>query len=243
MNHLSRRDFLRRSTAASLAIGGLAHLPIARAQSHAQPPKIRIGQIGAGHAHASGKMAAMRSSEEFEVIGIVEPDGRRRAAAEKSKAYAGLTWMTEEQLLQTPGLQAIAVETTVKDLVPTAARCIAAGKHVHLDKPAGESLPAFRRLLDDATRQKLIVQIGYMLRYNPAFQLCFRLVREGSLGEVFSIDTAMSKALAPVSRKPLLAYRGGSMFELGCHVIDAVVSVLGRPARVVPYTRSVSPLD
>ncbi|MDQ3623218.1 MAG: Gfo/Idh/MocA family oxidoreductase [Verrucomicrobiota bacterium] len=52
----------------------------------------------------------------------------------------------------------------------------------------------------------------------------------------------MSKALDPVSRKTLLPYRGGSMFELGCHVIDAVVSVLGRPARVVPYTRSVSPL-
>jgi predicted dehydrogenase len=32
------------------------------------------------------------------------------------------------------------------------------------------------------------------------------------------------------------------MFELGCHVIDAVVSVLGRPAKVTAFNRSSSPL-
>jgi predicted dehydrogenase len=31
------------------------------------------------------------------------------------------------------------------------------------------------------------------------------------------------------------------MFELGCHVIDAVVTVLGRPQKVTAHRRSVSP--
>ena len=185
----------------------------------------------------------MRKSEEFEVVGIAEPDPQRRARAEKAASYAGLAWMSEEQLLNAPGLQAVAVETEVKDLLSTAERCVAAGKHIHLDKPAGESLSAFKRLLDEATRQRLTVQMGYMLRYNPAFELCFRLVREGWLGEVFSIDTAMSKALSPGERKGLLPYRGGSMFELGCHVIDAVITVMGRPAKVTAHPRSSSPLD
>jgi predicted dehydrogenase len=231
MHPLSRATFLRQLTAAGVAAS------LARAQSP-RPPRIRIGQIGTGHAHAGGKMDALRKSEEYEVIGIVEPDPARRAAAEKSKTYAGLPWMTEEQLLNTAGLQAVAVETEVKDLLATAARCIAAGQHIHLDKPAGESLPDFTRLLDEATRKKLTVQMGYMFRSNPAFQLCFQLVREGALGDVFSIDTAMSKALGPAERKGLLRYRGGAMFELGCHVIDAVVSVLGRPRSVTPHSRS-----
>ena len=77
--------------------------------------------------------------------------------------------------------------------VPTAARCIAAGKHIHLDKPAGESLAALRRLLDDATARRLTVQMGYMLRYNPAFELLFQAVREGWLGEITEIDAAMGK--------------------------------------------------
>jgi predicted dehydrogenase len=236
MSPLPRREFVRLST-----LAGLAAVAPARAQS-GKPAKIRIGQIGTGHAHAAGKMDTMRQSDDFEVVGVVEPDAERRAKAEQSKTYQGLPWMTEEQMLNTPGLQAVAVETKVKDLVPTGARCIAAGKHIHLDKPGGESLPAFKAMIDDAARRKLTVQMGYMFRYNPAFLLCFRLLREGALGEVFSIDTQMSKLLSAGERQTLLPYRGGSMFELGCHVIDAVVTVLGRPDKVTPHRRSVSAL-
>ena len=238
MNTFSRRDFLRASAAA-----GLANLTTARGQTNSvKPARIRIGQIGTAHAHASGKMETMRGSSDFEVVGVVESDPQRRAAAEASKTYAGVPWLTEEQLLNTPGLQAVAVETEVKDLVSTGARCITAGKHIHLDKPGGESLPAFKALLDDATRRKLTVQMGYMFRYNPAFQLCFQLARDGVLGEVFSIDTAMSKLLGSAERGKLLPYRGGSMFELGGHIIDAVVNMLGRPAKVTAHNRSNSSL-
>jgi predicted dehydrogenase len=236
MISLPRRDFVRLST-----LAGLAAVAPGRAQeAGAKPPKIRIGQIGTGHAHAAGKMETMRKSEEFEVVGVVEDDPGLRAKAEQSKTYAGVPWMKSDQLLETRGLQAVAVETHVIDLVRTAQLCVGMGKHVHLDKPAGESFPAFKRLLDDATNKKLTVQMGYMFRYNPAFQLCFQLLHEGALGEIFSIDTTMSKLIGAGERKSLLPYRGGSMFELGCHTIDAVVTMLGRPDRVTPYRRSVS---
>ena len=155
MNTYSRRDFLRASTTAGLAAGAWAALKTTHAQTGAgaKPPKIRIGQIGTAHAHAAGKMDTLRHSDDFELVGVVEPDPQRRAAAEKNQTSAGLPWVNEGHLLNTPDLQAVAVETDVKDLVPTAARCIAAGKHVHLDKPAGESLAAFKRLLDDAARR------------------------------------------------------------------------------------------
>ena len=231
MNAFTRRNFLRVAAVLPLA---------AYAQSGARPPRIRIGQIGTGHAHADGKMATIRQSADFELVGAVEPDPVRRARAERSKVYAGVPWMTEEQLLNAPGLQVVAVETEVKDLLPVAARCLAAGKHVHLDKAPGESLSPFQRLLDDATRRKLTVQLGYMFRYNPAFQLCYQLVRDGALGEVFEIDTAMSKQLDAAARALLLPYRGGAMFELGCHVIDSVVTVLGRPQQVTAHNGSVA---
>jgi predicted dehydrogenase len=230
---MNRRTFLEQC-----AVGtGLAALPAVHLQA-AGKTRIKAGQIGTSHAHAAGKMAAMRKfPEDYEVVGVVEPDAARRAAAEKNPAYQGLAWLTEEQLLGTTGLQAVAVETDVRDLVPTARRCVAAGVHVHLDKPAGESLREFRALLDQATSRRLTVQMGYMLRYNPAFQFCFRAVREGWLGNVFELDTVMSKQIGAAARKGLAEYRGGAMFELGCHVIDAVVSVLGKPQKVTPFAR------
>lgn len=205
--------------------------------------KIRIGQIGTGHAHAAGKMAAYRASADYEVVGVVEPDPRRRAAAKMSKAYDGVAWMTEEQLLNSPGLQAVAIETPVDGLLAAAAKAVAAGCHVHIDKPAGASLPEFSALLDNAARQHLLVQMGYMYRYNPAFLLLRRFLDQGWLGEPFELHTVMSKVVASASRKPLATYDGGIMFELGCHIIDLTVAILGEPDDVTPYIQHVSPID
>ena len=42
--------------------------------------KIKVGQIGVGHAHAS-KLSVYRASADYEVVGIVEPDAAVAAAS------------------------------------------------------------------------------------------------------------------------------------------------------------------
>jgi predicted dehydrogenase len=154
-----------------------------------------------------------------------------------------LRWLTQEQLLAVPGLQAVLVETRVGDLLRTAEACVNAGKHVHIDKPAGESLPQFRRILTAATKQKLLVQMGYMYRYNPAVELLREMVRRGWLGEIFEAHAVMSKVVPPAERRRLSDFRGGMMFELGCHILDLVVGILGRPREVTPFIQHSSRLD
>lgn len=202
-------------------------------------PKIKIGQIGTGHAHASGKMDVYRKSEDYEVVGIAEPDAKRKQSAERQATYRDLPWMTVEQLLNVPGLQAVAVETEPRDLLIHAEACVDAGKHVHLDKPAGESLLQFRRILDTATRKHLCLQMGYMYRYNPAVLLMKDLLRKGFLGEPFEVHCVMSKVVDTASRLKHAEYAGGMMFELACHLIDVVVDLLGQPASVTPYHQHV----
>lgn len=207
------------------------------------PPRLRIGQIGTGHAHAGGKVAVLRQSADFELAGVCEPDEQLRKLAAARKDYQGVRWLTEEQLLNTPGLRAVAVETEVKDLLATAERCVAAGLHVHLDKPAGESLLQLRRLLEQAGRRGLTVQMGYMFRYNAGFELCLQAAREGWLGRVFAVEAVIGKAVGADERKKLLPYRGGAMFELGCHLIDAVVALLGPPTAISTQARSAGGLS
>lgn len=231
---LNRRGALQ-SLAALMAS---ASLPTFAADG--QKPKIKIGQIGVGHAHAS-KLSVYRASPEYEVVGIVEPDEELRLKAQESVPYKDLPIMTQEQLLNTPGLQAVLVETRVRDLLKTAEVCIAAGKHVHLDKPAGDSLPHYERILKDAERQKLLVQMGYMFRYNPAVVLLREALRKGWVGEVFEVQTVMSKVVSPGERKRLAEFPGGIMFELGCHVIDLVVGVLGKPTKITAFAQHASP--
>jgi predicted dehydrogenase len=203
--------------------------------------KIKIGQIGTGHGHAAGKMEVFRNSTEFEVVGIVEPDPQLRKRAEGLAAFRDLPWLTVEQLLNIDGLQAVAIETTPGDLLNRAETCVEAGKHIHLDKPAGESLTQFRRILDTAMSRHQCVQMGYMYRYNPAVMLMKQLVKNGALGEPFEIHCVMSKVVDDANRREHGAYAGGMMFELGCHLIDVVVDLLGKPDRVTPYRQHVSP--
>lgn len=204
--------------------------------------RIKYGQIGTGHAHAT-KITAYRKSLDYEVVGVVEPDPVLRDRAQKAAPYKDLPWMTKEQLLNVPGLQVVGVETPVNQLLDTAEVCIAARKHVHIDKPAGESLPQFRRILDNAARQHLAVQMGYMFRFNPAVVLMRQFLKDGWLGEPFEVHAVMSKVVDTTSRKRFGLYKGGSMFELGCHVIDLVVGALGVPQRVHAFPRHSSRLQ
>lgn len=204
--------------------------------------KIRVGQIGTKHGHANGKMDAVRKlSSEFEVVGVVEADAKQRAKVEDSETYRGLNWMTQQELLVQDGLQLVLVETDIDHLLETAELCLNAGKHIHLDKPAGASMEHWRRVLALAAEKQRLIQLGYMFRSNTAFRFLFDAVRNGWLGEIFEVHGVMSKQVAVADRAELARYRGGSMFELGCHLIDAVVKLLGKPDRVTGFNRQTKP--
>lgn len=191
--------------------------------------RLRIGQIGTEHAHAGGKMAAMRSlTDLWEVVGVTGPKG-----------YEGVKSMTVEELLAGPDLKAIAVETTIEASCEMARRCIEAGKHVHLDKPGALQHDEFRTMRLEAEKRGLTVQMGYMLRYNPAFELLFQAVREGWLGEITEIDAAMGKLADPGTRKKIGELEGGGLFELAGHIIDAAMTILGKPASVTAFSTPV----
>jgi predicted dehydrogenase len=204
-------------------------------------PPLKYGQIGTSHPHAA-KLGVYRSSPDYEIVGIVEPDDELRRRAQQSDVYRDLPWMTAEQLLNVPDLAVVGVETRVRDLLDTAEQCIAAGKHVHIDKPAGESLPQFRRLLDEAARKHLAVQLGYMYRYSPAVVLLRDFLRQGWLGEPFEVHAVMSKYSDVAARRGMAEYRGGTMFDLGSHLIDLIVGLLGPPERVHAFPRHSSAL-
>ena len=203
--------------------------------------KIKIGQIGTAHGHAAGKLDMLRRSPDFDVVGVVEPDPKLQQQAQQQASFRDVRWMTFAQLMNVADLQAVAIETEPRHLLSHAEACVDAGKHIHLDKPAGESLLQFRRILDTASRTHLTVQMGYMYRYNPAVVLMKDLVRKGFLGEPFEVHCVMSKVVDEVNRRRHGEYAGGMMFELGCHLIDIVVDLLGQPESVTPYAQHLGP--
>lgn len=240
MDNVDRRQLLTAAVGAGAAVAAGRWLAPNAVAAAKPKQRIKIGQIGVGHEHASAKMATFRKlKDHYEVVGIVESNPKLRKRREKSGAYRNLAWMTEEQLLNTKGLQAVAVEVDSDDdhLMDIAGRCINAGMHIHLDKPGGESFSKFKNVLDEAGRRKLAVQLGYMYRNNPAVQFCRNAVRKGWLGQVFEIHCVMSKFSGVGYRRYLSQFRGGTMFIYTCHMIDLVVGLMGKPDRVTSYQK------
>jgi len=195
--------------------------------------KIRLGQLGIGHNHGEEKMKSYRRFPElYELVGVAEPDEVWLNKRKHLKGYEGLPFMSEEELLSK--CDAVLVETRVKDLVPAAMRCIKAGKHIHMDKPAGETLDDYEEMLMLAKEKGLVVQLGYMYRNNEAVKYALDMVRSGKLGEIYNMDVHMSTCHPYDFRADLTQYKGATMYIFGCHLIDLVYTIMGKPNSITP---------
>ncbi|MDE2840403.1 MAG: Gfo/Idh/MocA family oxidoreductase [Chloroflexota bacterium] len=204
---------------------------------------IRCAVLGTGHSHALGKLNVMRNFPEWDLVGVCEPDDSWRQQRQQEESWQGLAWLEEAEVLDDPTIQMIAVESEVPQLLPLGEKAIAAGKHIHLDKPAGMDLPRWRALLDKSEQQGLIIQMGYMFRYNPGFNLVRQAVSEGWLGDVHYVRGGINSASDSATRERLSHYPGGIMLELGCHLLDMITLIMGRPEKVTSILREDGDFD
>lgn len=198
--------------------------------------RLKVIQYGTWkYTHAAHTMMTMRSLPEYyEVAGVCEPDAERRALAEESPAYEGLRWVSEEEILETPDLDAVIVETKETEQAAAALRFARAGLALHVDKPCGGAEEDFSALLAGVKARNLPFQVGYMYRYNPAVRRALEIVRSGRLGEILSMELQMSQCYHGEMLRFLGELPGGMMYYLGCHLVDLMYLFQGEPLEVLP---------
>ena len=198
--------------------------------------KIKVGQIGIGHNHGSAKMDAVRKFPElFEIIGYAEENERWIEKRGSLEAYEGIHRLSVEEIIERS--DAVLVESDVWDLTKYAKACIDAGKHVHMDKPASGTLEEYKYVLDTAKAKGLVIQLGYMYRYNPAILDCFDKIKKGELGNIYSINAEMSTFHPTEYKKWLTNFGGGIMYILGSHLVDLIVYMLGEPKKITTFLK------
>lgn len=198
--------------------------------------RIKIGQIGIGHNHGEAKMLAVRKFPElFEVVGYAEENERWIEKRGNNSGYEGLPRLSVEEVIEKA--DAILVESDVWDLTKYAKMCVEAGKHIHMDKPASGTLADYKYMLDTAKAKNLVVQLGYMYRYNPAVLKCIEHMKNGDLGEVYSINAEMSTFHPVQYRKWLTNFGGGIMYILGSHLVDLIVYMMGEPKKITSFLK------
>ncbi len=240
MSRIPRRQFLSRSFSGAVAASSLGIATLAKPPAGHDP--IGAALIGTTHPHALGHRKAIERSQNYTLLGVAEPNPDLLKRAKKDSRWDGVTWMELDGLLAEKRVQMVCVETDPLESLTYSRMAIEANKHTKIDKPPGADFKALRQILDDAQRRKLLIQMGYVYRYNPAFRLTHRALQEDWLGPIRSVACQMNDTLSPEGRRRLDTYPGGQMFEICGHMIDALIWLLGKPARVSPVLRHSDPV-
>jgi predicted dehydrogenase len=201
---------------------------------------IRLGMLGMWHTHADGIVRqVVAHPDEFRLVGFY--DGDPAVVAARRQGWGPTVpdfrvFDRPEDLLREP-LDGVVVEGQVVENLRLARLALESGRSVLLEKPAGEDLDEFRRLIDLAQRKHRHVQMIYLFRYMTAVLEMIERVRRGELGRIYEFRARLPKDLPSYGRyeRELGRYRGGIFFEMAGHVIDLMVALLGRPETVTRF--------
>ena len=198
--------------------------------------KVKVAQIGTSqNSHGNHVWRSLLKQDElFDVVGYALPEGERKKFPKKAVAFEGHTEMTVEEILASPEIEAVVVETEERYLTKYATLAAEAGKHVHMEKPGGTSWREFKNLVDILRSKNLVFSTGYMYRFNPKIQEAIAKIKQGELGDIYSVEAHMDCKHTTEVKQWLENFPGGMMFFLGCHLIDLIYQIQGEPAQVIP---------
>ncbi len=147
--------------------------------------KIGVGIIGTGwcggiRAHACAASPLVESLHLAEI--------RPERLAEVARATNAKTAVADYRtLLATGGIDAVYISATPETThYPMARDCLAAGKHVFLEKPIALELAEADELIALARDKRLKFTIGYSQRFNPKFAYVRKSIRDGTIGRPVS---------------------------------------------------------
>ena len=147
--------------------------------------QIGVGIIGTGWC---GGIRAQACAAHPLVKSLHLAEVRPERLAEVARASGARTAVADyRELLAIDEIEAVYVSATPETThYPMALDCLAAGKHVFLEKPIALELSEADALIATARERKLKFTIGYSQRFNPKFAYVRKSIREGTIGRPVS---------------------------------------------------------
>lgn len=92
--------------------------------------------------------------------------------------------MALNDVLSRQDIQGVVVATPAETHFAIAQKALLAGKHVFVEKPLALQAKEAEELTELATDKDLILMVGHLLQYHPAFILLKELVKQGEMGRI-----------------------------------------------------------
>jgi predicted dehydrogenase len=201
-----------------------------RAPAHdARPgPRPRLGFLGVGWIGRHRLEAVAQTGlAEIAAVADTSEEAARCAAGATGCALAG----SLEALLALP-LDAIVIATPSAQHAEQATRALEAGKAVFCQKPLGTTAAEVRQVIDAARAADRRLGVDLSYRHVAGVAELRGLVQGGALGRIHAVNLVFHNAYGP-DRPWFYDVRqagGGCVMDLGIHLVDLALWVLGFPA-------------
>jgi UDP-N-acetylglucosamine 3-dehydrogenase len=163
---------------------------------------VGVGEMGRRHARVFAGLPAR-----FTLVGVMDTSAKSAAAVARSLGVPLLT--TESEAIARSDLVVLA--TPIGHHGATAARALAAERHVLVEKPICSRVEEALELVAEAQRRKRQLFVGHTERYNPVIRA---LVAEIDPREIRSIELSRR---GPPHRRSI---EHGVILNLGIHDLD-----------------------
>jgi predicted dehydrogenase len=183
--------------------------------------KIRWGIMGTAKIAREKLIPAMQAAAHCSIDAIASRDidhaQRVAAALHIPKAYGSY-----EDLLNDADIDAVYIPLPNHLHVPWAIKALEANKHVLCEKPIGLSSDEAKQLLLAAQQKPhLKIMEAFMYRFHPQWQRTKKLVNDGAIGELRTIQSFFSYHNVDAANiRNQKDAGGGGMMDIGCYCVS-----------------------
>jgi len=199
--------------------------------------KIRIGVLSTARIGRTKVIPAMQKGKYTEVVAIAS---RNLDTAKAVAAELGIPTVhgSYEKLLADKNVDAVYIPLPNHLHVEWTIKAMNKGKHVLCEKPMGLNDEDVNRIINaTVTAPEIKIMEAFMYRFHPQWVEAKRLVDEGGIGELVTIQSFFSYFNTdPGNIRNKLDAGGGALMDIGCYPVSLSRFIFNaQPRRVMAF--------
>ncbi|KAK4055839.1 hypothetical protein OIO90_003094 [Microbotryomycetes sp. JL221] len=147
-----------------------------------------------------------------------------------------------EHVLSDPEIQLVFVSTINDTHYEYTKRALEAGKHVVCEKPLVPTSEQAYELATLAKSKKLVLAVYQNRRWDADFLTLQKLIKSGTFGEISEFQSNFDRYKNEIATTKMWKEEdrpgSGSLYDLGSHLLDQILSLFGRPSRVTSILKN-----
>lgn len=195
---------------------------------------LRVGVVGLGFAGETHLKCYLQLPN-VEVVAIADPNTQRLSSVGTTYMVPNL-YARYEEMIARPDIDAVSVCTPNHLHAPVAIMALERRKHVLCEKPLARTGAEATAIVRAAKSAQRVLQVAFNHRARGDAQTLKRYVEAGSLGRIYHTKASWMRRSGIPGMGGWFTSRemagGGPLIDLGVHVLDMALFLLGEPVVV-----------